>query len=67
MVSIVIGVTAFNERLRAGAGFVALDVLAIAVLFAGVVLLVRSPLVAGMGGTTGDEYLGASPVQPRVE
>ena len=66
MVSILIGVTAFNERLRAGAGFVALDVLAIAVLCAGIVILVRSPLVAGMGGATGNEYLGAVPVQPPV-
>lgn len=66
MVSIVIGVTAFNERLRHGAAFVALDVLAIAVLFTGVVVLVRSPLVAGVGGAPGDEYLGAGPLQPPV-
>jgi drug/metabolite transporter (DMT)-like permease len=66
MVSIVIGVTAFNERLRAGTGFVALDVLAVAVLCIGVVVLVRSPLVAGMGGAPGDEYLGAGPLQPPV-
>jgi drug/metabolite transporter (DMT)-like permease len=65
MVSIVIGVTAFNERLRAGTGFLALDVLAIAVLCVGVVALVRSPLVAAMGAP-GDEYLGAGPVQPPV-
>src|SRR3984957_16845460 len=50
MVSILIGVTAFNERLRAGPGFIALDVLAIIVLSMGVVMLVRSPLVAGMSG-----------------
>ena len=66
MVSIVIGMTAFNERLRAGNGFLALDVLAIAVLCVGVVVLVRSPLVAAMGGNPGDEYLGAGPLQPTV-
>lgn len=57
LVSIVIGVSAFDERLRAGAGFVALDVAAIAVMCTGVVVLVRSPLVAGVGGTASDEYL----------
>ena len=68
MVSIVIGVTAFNERLRAGAGFVALDILAIVVLCMGVVILVRSPLVAGMGGgIKGSEYLGAGLLEAPVE
>ncbi len=59
LVSIVIGVTAFGERLRAGALFVAVDVVAIGVLCAGVVILVRSPLVAGIGGAAGDEFLTA--------
>jgi drug/metabolite transporter (DMT)-like permease len=66
MVSIVIGVTAFHERLRAGTGFVALDVLAIVVLCVGMVALVRSPLVAAMGAAPGDEYLGAGPPQAPV-
>jgi hypothetical protein len=66
LVSIVIGITAFSERLRAGAGFVTLDVLAVAVLCTGVVVLVRSPLVAGLGGTASDEYLGAGPLPPPV-
>jgi len=66
MVSILIGVTAFDERLRSGAGFVALDVLSIAVLLAGAVVLIRSPLVAGLGGEAGDEYLGAGPLPPPV-
>jgi hypothetical protein len=66
LVSIVIGITAFSERLRAGAGFVTLDVLAIAVLCAGAVVLIRSPLVAGLGGTASDEYLGAGPLPPPV-
>lgn len=66
LVSIAIGVTAFSERLRSGPGYVTLEVLAIAVLCAGVVVLVRSPLVAGMGGTAGNEYLGAGPLPPPV-
>jgi hypothetical protein len=66
LVSIVIGITAFSERLRAGAGFVTLDVLAVAVLCAGVVMLIRSPLVAGLGGAASDEYLGAGPLPPPV-
>ena len=65
MVSIVIGVTAFDERLRTGAGFVVIEIVAISVLCAGVVVLVRSPLVAGMGDA-GDEYLGAGPLPPPV-
>lgn len=66
MVSIIIGVTAFDERLRAGTGFLALDVLAIAVLCIGVVAVVRSPLVASMGGAPAHEYLGAGPLEPPV-
>lgn len=66
LASIVIGVTAFSERLRAGAGFVALDVLAITVMCAGVVVLVRSPLVAGIAGTPAEEYLGADLLRPPV-
>jgi hypothetical protein len=62
LVSIVIGVAAFGERLRAGAGFVALDVLALAVMCAGVVMLVRSPLVGGSSQAAAGEYLGAGPV-----
>jgi hypothetical protein len=61
LVSIVIGVAAFGERLRAGAGFVTLDVLAVAAMCAGVVVLVRSSLVGGGPRTAGDEYLGAAP------
>lgn len=57
LVSIVIGATAFGERLRAGPLPVTVDVLAIAVLCAGVAVLARSPLVAGVGGQASDEYL----------
>jgi drug/metabolite transporter (DMT)-like permease len=65
LASIVIGVTAFSERLRAGTGFVALDVLALAVMCTGVVVLIRSPLVAGLGAAAAaDEYLGGDPLPP---
>jgi drug/metabolite transporter (DMT)-like permease len=59
LASIVIGVAAFGERLRPGAGFVALDVLALAVLCAGVVVLVSSPLVGGPAAASGGEFLAA--------
>jgi hypothetical protein len=59
LASIVIGVTAFGERLRPGAAFAALDVLALTVMCAGVVVLIRSPLVGGLSGTRSEEYLGA--------
>ena len=62
LASIVIGVTAFGERLRPGPGFVTLDVLALTVMCAGVVVLIRSPLVGGLSGTRSDEYLGADPI-----
>jgi drug/metabolite transporter (DMT)-like permease len=62
LASILIGVTAFGERLRPGPGFVTLDVLALAIMCAGVVILIRSPLVAGLGGTPSDEYLAADSV-----
>ena len=62
MASIVIGVTAFGELLRPGPGFVILDVLAITVMCAGVVGLIRSPLVAGLSGTRSDEYVSVDPV-----
>jgi drug/metabolite transporter (DMT)-like permease len=66
LVSILIGVTAFSERLRAGAGFVALDVLALTVMCTGVVVLIRSPLVAGTGGMAAPEHLSAGPLPPPV-
>jgi drug/metabolite transporter (DMT)-like permease len=60
LVSIVIGATAFGERLHSGALPVTADVLAIALLCAGIAVLGRSPLVTGTGGPAGDEYLAAS-------
>jgi hypothetical protein len=60
LVSIVIGATAFGERLRSGPLPVTVDVLAVAVLCAGIAVLGRSPLVSGAGGAAGDEYLAAT-------
>jgi drug/metabolite transporter (DMT)-like permease len=47
LVSIVLGVTLFEDHLRTGPLWTTLEVLALAVLVTGVVLLARSPLVAG--------------------
>jgi drug/metabolite transporter (DMT)-like permease len=66
LVSIVIGVTAFDERLRTGGGHFVLELVALAVLCAGVVIVVRSPLVAGMGVGDESEYLGAGPIPPPI-
>jgi hypothetical protein len=61
LVSIVIGATAFGERLRSGAFSITADVLAIAILCLGIAVLARSPLVTGTGGgSAGDEYLATS-------
>jgi drug/metabolite transporter (DMT)-like permease len=61
LASIVIGTTAFGERLRSSPLSMTADVLAIAVLCAGIALLARSPLITGIGAPAGDEYLGTSP------
>jgi drug/metabolite transporter (DMT)-like permease len=59
LVSIVLGITLFADKLRGGAGWVALEILALGVLVLGVVVLARSPLVAGTDGDgTSDEMLG---------
>ena len=61
LVSIVLGVTLFGDVLRTGVGWIALEVLALAVLVLGVVVLTRSPLVAGSpDGHTDDEMLGGA-------
>jgi hypothetical protein len=57
LVSIVIGTTAFGERLHSGAGALTAEAAALAVLCAGIAVLGRSPLVTGAGGAAGDEYL----------
>lgn len=61
LVSIVIGATAFGERLHAGALSVTVDVLAITMLCIGIAILARSPLVTGVGGPAGNEYLADGP------
>jgi len=61
LVSIVLGVTLFGDRLRSGALWITLEVLALAVLVAGVVVLARSPLVAGTHEAGDlDEMLGGA-------
>jgi drug/metabolite transporter (DMT)-like permease len=47
LVSIVLGTLLFADRLRSGSGWIALEVVALLVLVVGVVMLARSPLVAG--------------------
>ncbi len=64
ILSIVLGVTLFGDRLRTGPGWITLEVLGLAILMVGVVALARSPLVAGTAGGTGDaahdEMLGGA-------
>jgi drug/metabolite transporter (DMT)-like permease len=61
LLSIVIGVTLFGDVLRGGALWIPLEVLGLAVLVAGVVVLTRSPLVAGGDPGDGtDEMLGGA-------
>ena len=60
LVSIVIGTTAFGERLQYGAAALTAEVLALVVLCAGIAVLGRSPLVTGEGGEAGDEYLAGA-------
>ncbi len=70
LVSIVLGVTLFADRLRSGPGWTTLQVGALAVLVAGVVLLARSPLVAGTQQSGNHEHpeelLGRARQRPRV-
>jgi len=61
LVSIVLGVTLFGDVLRGGVLWITLEVMALAVLVVGVVILTRSPLVAGSpDGQTDDERLGGA-------
>jgi len=61
LVSIVLGITLFGDVLRSGPLWIALEVLALGVLVVGVVVLTRSPLVAGSpDGETDDERLGGA-------
>ncbi len=61
LVSIVLGVTLFADRLRSGPLWITVEVAALAVLVTGVVVLARSPLVAGAHPEGGpDEMLGGA-------
>ncbi len=61
LISIVLGITLFGDVLRGGALRISLEVLALAVLVVGVVVLTRSPLVAGADdGSTDGEMLGGA-------
>lgn len=61
LVSIVLGITLFADHLRGGVGWVTLELAALAVLVAGVVILARSPLVAGTHEAGDlDEMLGGA-------
>jgi drug/metabolite transporter (DMT)-like permease len=61
LVSIVLGISLFGDVLRSGVAWITLEVLALAVLGAGVVVLTRSPLVAGSpDGHADDEKLGGA-------
>ena len=61
LVSIILGITLFGDRLRAGPVSIALEVAALAVLVSGVVVLARSPLVAGTHEAGDlDEMLGGA-------
>ena len=61
LLSIVLGVSLFGDVLRGGALWTTLEALALAVLVFGVVVLTRSPLVAGAGPDGGDsEMLGGA-------
>ena len=61
LVSIVFGITMFGDILRGGALWIIVEVAALAVLVAGVVILTRSPLVAGSAdGGVDDEKLGGA-------
>jgi drug/metabolite transporter (DMT)-like permease len=61
LVSIVLGITLFADHLRSGPGWISLEVIALGVLVAGVVVLARSPLVAGTAaeGDPGEMLGGA--------
>jgi len=58
LVSIVLGLTLFGDRLRSGPGWIALEVASLVVLVVGVVVLARSPLVSGGDEDGQDELLG---------
>lgn len=65
LVSIVIGVSVFDEHLRGGPVFVAAEIVALAVMCGGAFVLTQSPLVTGTGAEADQgELLG--PVAPAM-
>jgi uncharacterized membrane protein len=61
LVSIVFGITMFGDILRGGALWITIEIVALAVLVVGVVVLTRSPLVTGSGDGGADaEKLGGA-------
>lgn len=61
LVSILLGVTLFADKLRTGPLWISLEVVTLSVLVTGVVILARSPLVSGadLEGTSGEMLGGA--------
>jgi drug/metabolite transporter (DMT)-like permease len=59
LLSIVLGVSLFGDVLRGGVLWILLEVLTLTVLVVGVVVLTRSPLVAGSEGGDGEMLGGA--------
>lgn len=55
VLSIVLGIALFGDKLRVGPGWVTLEVVGLALLVVGVVVLARSPLVAGTSQAATEE------------
>ncbi len=68
VVSILIGVFVFGEHLRSGPGFIAAEVLSLAVMLTGAYILTQSPLVAGatLDGEHGEMLRRVAPVASRT-
>ena len=66
VVSIIIGIFVFDEHLRSGPGFIAIEVLSLAVMLTGAFVLTQSPLVAGaaLEGDQGEMFGTVVPVTP---
>jgi drug/metabolite transporter (DMT)-like permease len=67
LVSIVIGITIFDEHLRTGSGFAVGEVAALLVLCAGAYVLVQSPMVSGTAGSGESGELLRAPAAQRPQ